>query len=103
MVDCPDCGGTGYVPNDPDLGPLRLCLTCHGNGEVERDFVMERAKLESDREDAEEGRQERIREQLEAAFSKNDPPEASPEDRRTGREIKDIAAGLVFGDGKEEA
>jgi len=30
-----------------------------------RDFVMERAKLEADREDAEEGRQERIREKLE--------------------------------------
>jgi hypothetical protein len=61
-----------------------------------RDFVMERAKLEADREDAEEGRQERIREKLEAAFSKDDPPEASPEDRRTGREIKEIAATIAW-------
>jgi DnaJ-class molecular chaperone len=77
---CSDCHGTGYIPNDPDISRLQLCLTCSGTGEVdeERDFA-----------------QERIREQLEAAFSKNDPPEASPEDRRTGREIKEIAAMIL--------
>ena len=32
---------------------------------IERDFVMERARLEADREDAEEGRQERLREKKE--------------------------------------
>jgi flagellar biosynthesis/type III secretory pathway M-ring protein FliF/YscJ len=65
------------------------------DADEERDFVMERAKLEADREDAEEGRQERIREKLEAIFSQDDPDEASPEDRRTGREIEDIAAMIV--------
>ena len=47
--------------------------------------------------------QERIREQLAAAFSKNDPPEASPEDRsKRSQIIGDIAEELVFGNGKEE-
>jgi len=47
--------------------------------------------------------QERIREQLAAAFSKNDPPEASPEDRsKRSQIIGDIAEELVFGDGKEK-
>ena len=64
---CQDCRGTGYVPNDPDLEKLRLCLTCGGTGELdeERDFAMERSKLAADREDAEEGRQERLREKKE--------------------------------------
>ena len=102
---CQNCRGTGYIPNDPDLSKLQLCLTCGGTGEVdeERDFVMERAKLEADREDAEEGRQERIREQLESIFSKADQPEAWPEDRsKRSQIIGDIAEELVFGNGKEE-
>jgi len=35
------------------------------DADEERDFVMERARLEADREDAEEGRQERLREKIE--------------------------------------
>ena len=47
--------------------------------------------------------QERIREQLAAAFSKDGPPEAWPEDRsKRSRIIGDIAEELVFGNGKEE-
>ena len=134
---CQDCRGTGYVPNDPDLEKLRLCLTCGGTGEMdeERDLAMERSKLAADREDAEEGRQERLREKkegnpagfwelteveqslwmankraeldkmlvrVESIFSKDDPPEASPEDGTARSQIiGDIAEELVFGNGKE--
>ena len=38
-----------------------------------------------------------VREQLEAAFSKDDQPEASPEDRENAMSIKEMAAELVFG------
>ena len=44
-----------------------------------------------------------VREQLEAAFSKADQPEASPEDRpERSQIIGDIAEELVFRDGKEK-
>ena len=44
-----------------------------------------------------------VREQLEAAFSKDGPPEAWPEDRsKRSQIIGDIAEELVFGNGKEE-
>ena len=47
--------------------------------------------------------QERIREQLAAAFSKDGPPEAWPEDRsKRSQIIGDIAEELVFGDGEEK-
>ena len=36
-----------------------------------------------------------MKEKLEAAFSKADQPEACPGERRTGREIKDIADMIV--------
>ena len=43
------------------------------------------------------------KEKLEAAFSKADQPEASPEDRsKRSQIIGDIAEELVFGDGKEK-
>ena len=44
-----------------------------------------------------------MKEKLEAAFSKADQPEASPEDRpERSRIIGDIVKELVFGNGKEE-
>ena len=43
-----------------------------------------------------------VREQLEAAFSKADQPEASPEDRENAKSIKEMADELVFGDGEEK-
>jgi len=44
-----------------------------------------------------------MKEKLESIFSKDDPPEASPEDRTARPQIiGDIAYELVFGDGKEE-
>ena len=43
----------------------KLQLSADDDEPIERDFVMERAKLEADREDAEEGRKERLREKIE--------------------------------------
>jgi len=44
-----------------------------------------------------------MKEKLGSIFSKDDPDEASPEDRtKRPRIIGDIAAWLVFGDGKEK-
>ena len=44
-----------------------------------------------------------MKEKLESIFSTDDPDEASPEDGTARPQIiRDIAAGLVFGDGKEE-
>ena len=42
------------------------------------------------------------KEKLEAAFSKADQPEASPEDRENAKSIKEMADELVFGDGEEK-
>ena len=78
---CPDCGGKGYTLSDPDSKQL-VCWTCGGN----MDEAMKA-----------------IKEKLEAAFSKDDQPEASPEDRpERSRIIGDIVKELVFGNGKEE-
>ena len=42
------------------------------------------------------------KEKLESIFSKDDPDEAIPGDRRNLAIIRDIAAELVFGNGKED-
>jgi hypothetical protein len=136
---CQDCRGTGYVPNDPDLEKLRLCLTCGGTGELdERDKDWEEEKLELARRLLEgwtdrttigvmgaaeytekeariygqtdtatfagmDAAAKATKEKLEAAFSKADQPEASPEDRpERSRIIGDIVKELVFGNGKED-
>jgi len=39
-----------------------------------------------------------VKEKLEAAFAKDDPPEASPEDRENVTSITEIVAELVFGE-----
>jgi len=43
-----------------------------------------------------------MKEKLESIFSKDDPDEAIPGDRRNLAIIRDIAAELVFGNGKED-
>lgn len=91
------CGKGGWIKDEEGFDDIP----------VGRDFVMERAKLQADREDAEEGRQERIRERLEAAFSDDDPDEACPGERidarTSARRIADIAAMILQEAGGEKS
>jgi hypothetical protein len=41
-----------------------------------------------------------IKAKLESIFSKDDPDEASPEDRGNAKSVTEIAEELVFGEGK---
>jgi len=60
MVTCCIC--LNYIPKDEviERDGKRYCEKC-AEDDPERNFVMERAKLESQREDAEEGRREILR------------------------------------------
>jgi hypothetical protein len=60
MVTCCIC--LNYIPEDEviERDGKRYCEKC-ADDEPERDFVMERTKLESQREDAEEERREILR------------------------------------------
>ena len=88
---CPICFGKGniFTPNcySTDGGTTETCHGCGGTGWITVQDEAARA----------------IKDKLESIFSTDDPPEASPEDRTARPQIiRDIAAGLVFGDKKEK-
>jgi len=91
MIPCPDCDGRGYTYSDPD-GKQLICQTC---GETDSAAF---AGMDA----ADKTTMKDLLKALELIFSRDDPDEASPEDRKNAKSIKDIAAELVFGDGKEE-
>ncbi|MCX6574978.1 MAG: hypothetical protein NTV82_01145 [Candidatus Aminicenantes bacterium] len=76
---CPDCGGRGYTLSDPD-GKQLVCRAC------EMPKIVKAMK-----------------EKLEAAFSQDDPDEASPEDRKVRPQIiGGIAAELMLEEAAKE-
>ena len=39
MQECPSCEGTGIDPDPNEFGEPRPCLTCNGEGEIEREYT----------------------------------------------------------------